>query len=162
MKRLYLLRHAKSSKDIPGIKDRDRPLNKRGKKEVVRLGKRLKKSGVTVQVLYSSPAKRALDTAQGIAKAIGFPRKKIKIASAVYSSTIPKLLKLIKSTDDREQAALVAGHNPEFYNLLNYLTPQKIDGFPTCGVFGIDFKVDSWRRVARKKGKIAFFASPLK
>jgi phosphohistidine phosphatase len=160
MKRVYLVRHAKSSKDLPGIEDRGRPLNKRGKKEVARIGRRLKKTGVLAQMIYSSPAKRALDTAKGIAKTMGFPEKKIKVVRGIYNSSIPKLLKVIKSTSDRAQAILIFGHNPEFFNLVNYLSPEKVEGFPPCGAFGIDFKIDRWRKVARKKGKINFFASP--
>jgi phosphohistidine phosphatase len=160
MKRLYLVRHAKSDKGIPGIEDKERPLNKRGKRDVARMGRRLKKSGIIVQTLYSSPAKRALDTAEGLVKTIGFPHKKIKIIDALYSSNIPKMLKLIKGIDDRVQVALIFGHNPEFFDLVNYFSPEQIDGFLTCGVFGIDFNINSWRKVARKGGRIAFSDSP--
>ena len=160
MKRLYLVRHAKSSKDIPRIKDKERPLSKRGKKEVAYMGKRMKKCGIVAQALYSSPAKRALDTAKAIAKKIGFPRKKIKVVNSIYYSNIPKLLKVIRGIDDEAASALIFGHNPEFINLVNYFTPRCINEFPTCGIFGIDFNINSWRRAARKKGKITFSDSP--
>jgi len=156
MKRLYLIRHAKSSKDISGIKDKDRPLNRLGKKEAWYIGKRLKKHGIAVQAFYSSPARRAFDTAAVIAKKIGFLRKKIKVVNSLYNSNIPKLMKVIKKIDPIVESAVIFGHNPEFLNLVNYLTPRLIKEFPVCGVFGIDFAIDSWRMAARKKGKIIF------
>ena len=162
MKRLYLIRHAKSRKDIPGIKDKERPLNKRGKKDAEYIARRLKKQKVIVQALYSSPAKRALDTARVIAKKIGFPRKKIKVVNSIYYSNIPKLLKVVKGMDDRMFSAAVFGHNPELFKLVNYLTLRSIKEFPTCAVFGIDFNIDSWREVARKTGRIVLIDAPKK
>ncbi len=160
MKRLYLIRHAKSSKDTTGINDRERPLNERGKKEARQIGKLLKKRGISVQAVYTSPAKRAFDTARAIARKIGFPRKKIKVVNALYYSNIPKLLKVIKNIDDTVGSAVIFGHNPEFFNLVNYFSARLIQEFPPCGAFGIDFSVDSWKKVARKKGKIVFAHSP--
>lgn len=160
MKRLYLMRHAKSSKDIPGIKDKERPLNTLGKREAHYMAKRLKKDGIIVQAVYSSPAKRALDTVWCIAKGIGFPRHKIEVMNALYDANITKLMKTIKRIDDTAGSALICGHNPAFFKLINYLTPRPIKDFPTAGVFGIDFNIDSWRKAARNKGVIAFFECP--
>lgn len=163
MKRLYLIRHAKSSKDIPVIiKDSDRPLNEEGKKQVLLMGRRLKESGIVPQAVYSSPARRALDTARAIAGAVGFPLDKIKTMSAIYDSNIPNLMRIVRNIDDAAASAAIFGHNPEFLNFVNYLTPRPVGDFPTCGVFGIDFDTDSWRRAGRKKGVIAFFESPKK
>ena len=160
MKRLYLIRHAKSSKDIPGIKDRERPLSQEGKREAYYIGKRLKKAGITAQAVYSSPAKRALDTARAIVKPIKFPLNKIKIKNILYRSNIPKMMKVVKSINDAAGSALIIGHNPEFLDFLNYLTPRATEKFPTCAVFGIDFDIDSWKRVSRKHGAIVSFDAP--
>jgi phosphohistidine phosphatase len=162
MKNLYLIRHAKSRKDILGIEDKERPLSMRGEKEAWYIGSYLKKSGIIAEAFYSSPAKRALDTARLIAKKICFPRNKIKVLNAIYDSNIPKLLKVIRKINNKLDSAVIFGHNPEFLNLVNYLTPRSIEKLPTCGVFGIDFKIDSWIQVSRKKGKIAFFEVPKK
>jgi phosphohistidine phosphatase len=162
MKRLYLIRHAKSSKDLIGIKDRDRPLNRRGERQAKYIGKLLEKRAITPGALYSSPAKRALDTARAIGKRIGFSRKKIKVVNAIYYSNVLKLIKVIKKMDERVDSAALFGHNPEFLNLVNYLTPRPVKEFPTCAVFGIDLKIGSWKKVARKACKISFFAAPPK
>jgi phosphohistidine phosphatase len=160
MKRLYLIRHAKSSKDILGIKDKERPLNKRGKRDVRSIGKRLKKHGIVLHALYSSPAKRALDTARVVAKKIKFPRKKIKVVPSLYHSNVLKLMKVVKHIDDQVESAVIVGHNPEFLKLVNYLTPRVIKEFPTCAVYGVAFNIDSWKRTARNKGKLVFSDYP--
>ena len=160
MKKLYLIRHARSSKDIPNIKDSDRPLNKRGKKDARKIARSLKKLGLKVDAVYSSPAKRAFDTARAIAKRIGFARGKIKIEDGIYYTTVPRLLKVIKGTDDKAASAAIFGHNPEFLNLLNYLVPGSMDDFPAGAVIGIDLDIDSWKTAARKKGKIVLLIAP--
>ena len=162
MKRLYLIRHAKSSKDIPGIRDRERPLNKRGKREVQSIGGLLRKYGIVVQALYSSPAKRAFDTASVIARKIGLPRKRIQVVNSLYGSNIPKLMKIVRKIDDAAESAIIFGHNPELSNLVNYLTVRPIKEFPACGVFGIDFNIDFWGMALHKKGKLVFFEFPKK
>ena len=75
MKVLYLVRHAKSSRDDPSLPDRDRPLDERGKQDAQRLGRRLAKRNVKPDLLVSSPALRARTTAQLIAKELGFERQ---------------------------------------------------------------------------------------
>jgi phosphohistidine phosphatase len=162
MKRLYVIRHAKSRKDIPGITDRQRPLSKKGAKAAKCMGRCLRKRGVSLAAFYSSPAKRALDTARLIAKEVEFPCQEIKIVNSLYDSNVPRLIKAIKSINDLNFSAVLFGHNPEFLELVNYLTPRAVRKFPTGGVFGIDFDIDSWRSVGRKKGKIVFSERPKK
>jgi phosphohistidine phosphatase len=67
MKKLIIVRHAKSSWDNPDLDDFDRPLNKRGLKDAPRMGKRLKEKHITPDIMLSSPAERALATCQAIA-----------------------------------------------------------------------------------------------
>ena len=147
---------------MPRIKDQERPLSKRGRKEASEIGRFLKKSGIHVQAAYTSPAKRALDTACSIAKKIGLPRKEIKVVAALYRSNVFKAMKVIKGIHDGVDSAVIFGHNPEFLNLVNYLTTRPIEEFPTCGVFGIEFTIDSWSKAVRKKGTPVFFYFPKK
>jgi len=162
VRKLYLIRHAKSNKDIAGLKDEERPLNKRGKIEARYVGSRLRKYGIIVQAIYTSPAKRASDTAKAIAKELGLSRNKIKVDNLIYDSNIVKLMRVIKKIDNKVESAVIIGHNPEFLNLVNYLTPRTIKEFPTCGVFVIYFSIDSWKKLARGKGKLVFSESPRK
>lgn len=70
------------------------------------------------------------------------------------------MMKMIKNIDDTIGSVAIFGHNPEFLNLVNYLTTRTIEKFPTCAVYMIEFPVDSWERVARKKGKMIFSDRP--
>lgn len=107
MKKLYLIRHAESDKDIPGIGDRQRPLNKRGRREAQYIGKLLRKYGISIEAFYSSPAKRAIETAVLVAEEIGFPRNKIKVVYAIYGSNIPKLMWVIKKIINTSDSAAI-------------------------------------------------------
>jgi phosphohistidine phosphatase len=162
MKRVYLLRHAKSSWAEPGLPDIERPLNKRGQKDAPMMGKRLNKRKVSPQLLISSPAKRALATARIIAEKIGYPQAQIEISDEVYAAGATTLLRIVKRVDDSIVRVMLVGHNPELEGFLNYLVPDQIDKVPTCAVACIDFAVDSWKKVARKKGTLAFFDYPKK
>lgn len=162
MRKLYLIRHAKARKDILGIKDEERPLNKKGEKEAFYIGSYLKKNGIVLQAFYSSHAKRAWETAKIIAERVGFPEKKIRIIRAIYNSNKTNLLRIIKKFSDRFHSVAVFGHNPEFHTLVNHFSDYPIEKFPTCGVFEIEFKVDSWKKISKRNGKIKFFVFPKK
>lgn len=160
MKILYLIRHAKSSKDIPNIKDEERPLNEIGKKEAHYIGSQLKKNNIKIECFYSSHAKRALDTAKIIANEIGFPEENINIVNEIYKSDINKLLKIIRSIKDEFSTVAVFGHNPEFLEFLNYISGSKIEEFPTCAVYEVYFDIPSWKYVEKNSGKITFMIHP--
>ncbi len=162
MKRLCLLRHAKSSWDEPALPDIKRILNKRGRKEAKLMARRFKEQGIHPQAFFSSPAVRALDTAEAVARKLEFPIKKIRVVKAMYRSSVYTLLRVIKKIDDSVDTVLFAGHNPEFTGLANYLTCRRIKNIPTCGLACIDFNLGSWKRVARRKGELALFDFPKK
>ena len=160
MKRLYLIRHAKSSWDDPDLADFERPLNKRGKEEAPAMGKRLKKSKVQPDLILSSPAKRALKTTKIIAKELDFPKKQTVTDEAIYEAGVSALLNVIRNIDDAFQQVLLCGHNPGLTDLAQYLTNVRIDNIPTCGVFCIDFDLQSWKKVTEGKGIFVFFDYP--
>ena len=160
MKKLYLIRHAKSKKNVTGIRDIDRRLTKRGERQVEYIAKCLKKSGIKVQSCYSSPAKRAYDTAKGIAPKIGIVENDIKIDKSIYNSNILKLLHIVKNISDEMESIAIFGHNPEFLNFVNYLAIKPVKKFPTCAVFGLELKIDSWKNVTQKNNAIVLTIRP--
>ena len=162
MKRLYLIRHAKSSWKNLDLPDIDRPLNKRGERDAPFMGKRLKKYDVKPGIIISSPANRALKTAKIIAKKIDYPADGIIVKDSLYAASIPSILNIINYIDDSIQEAMLFGHNPEFTSLANFLANHDIDNIPTCGIFCADFDVESWKDVAEGKGIFAFFDYPKK
>ena len=72
MKTLFLVRHAKSSRNDAAMPDKDRPLNDRGKRDAPKMGERLAKRDVKPDLILSSPARRALRTAEIIAKKLDY------------------------------------------------------------------------------------------
>ena len=162
MKRLYLVRHAKSSWKQSGLSDRDRPLNKRGKRDAPFMGQRLKKYAACPDLMLSSPAKRALKTAKIIAQEINSPKKSIVINEAFYSRGTHAILDVIRSVDDAHESLMIFGHNPDVTELAELLTDYQVNNIPTCGIFCIDFNVNFWQEVDVGKGIVAFFDYPKK
>ena len=104
MKTLFLIRHAKSSWDDTALADNDRPLNARGKRDAPKMGKRLAKRGVKPDLILSSPATRALKTAEIIAKKLDYRRKNIVVDDRLYAVEADQLLDVIRKLGDRTRA----------------------------------------------------------
>jgi phosphohistidine phosphatase len=148
VKKLLLVRHAKSSRDDPSLPDRDRPLDERGERDAPKMGKRLAKRDVKPDLLVSSPAKRALATAQLIAEEIGYKRKDIEVNDRLYASDADTLLEVIQELDDKLRCVMLFGHNPEFTELAHRLSSE-ISDMPTCAVAELGFDTKSWSDVGK-------------
>jgi phosphohistidine phosphatase len=161
MKTLFLVRHAKSSRDDPSLPDRDRPLDERGKQEAPMMGKRLAKRKVKPDLLVSSPALRALTTAQLIAEEIGYKRKDIVADDRLYGSSPDELLAIIRALDKKLDRVMLVGHNPEFSELAHRLS-SKIAEMPTSAVAEFSFDTKAWSEVAEVEPVNAELDSPKK
>ncbi|MEQ9422877.1 MAG: histidine phosphatase family protein [Cyclobacteriaceae bacterium] len=156
---LYVVRHAKSSWDNPGLRDFDRPLNSRGERDAPRIGQYLKLHEVLPDFLLSSPANRALTTANIIAGEIGYSGA-IQTDRSIYHADEDTLLNAVKKLDNGHQSAMIFGHNPGFTDFVNGLTDAEIDNIPTCGVCKIEFRMETWADVKFGTGKLIFFQYP--
>ena len=162
MKRVIVLRHAKSSWSDPGLLDIERPLNKRGKRGAARMGERLEELGIEPGLILSSPAIRALETARTIANLLGYAESRICIVDSIYGADSRELLDLIRSLDDAISSLILVGHNPASTELANRLADAGIDNIPTCGAFCADFDVSSWSGIREGSGRTVFFEFPKK
>ena len=162
MKRLYLVRHAKSSWEDPSLDDIDRPLNNRGEKNAPEMGERLKKQGIMPDLLICSPARRAESTAKKIAKKIGYPKNDILINDDLYHGSDAMLINIVKTLDYTADSVMLFGHNPGFTYFANQLCHINISNIPTAGVVAIDFQIDTWSDVESGKGELVFFDYPKK
>jgi len=160
MKRLTLVRHAKSSWKDRSLSDFDRPLNKRGKHDAPMMGERLAKLNIIPDQIVSSPAKRALKTAQVIAATIGYPKKKIQENHAIYEADRHSLLRIVQEFEDAFRHVMLFGHNPAFTYLANDFIREHIENMPTCGIVCIDFDVSSWADIRPGTGRLVFFDYP--
>ena len=150
MKTLFLIRHAKSSRDDPALADKDRPLNDRGKRDAPKMGKRLAKRNVAPDLILSSPATRALKTAQIIAKKLDYKRKNILVNDRLYAVEANELLDVLRKLGDIVECAVLIGHNPELTELAHRLS-SKINRMPTCAVAEFTFDAKSWSRIGKDK-----------
>ncbi len=144
MRTLFLIRHAKSSWDHPGLRDFDRPLNERGLYEAPLMAQVLVREGIHPDLLVSSPAKRAWTTAQFFATAFGLPEDMVQRELDIYDADPPDILRLISQLPDTATTVLMFGHNPTFTDVANRFSAKHIENVPTCGIVRIDSEADSW------------------
>jgi phosphohistidine phosphatase len=161
MKTLFLVRHAKSSRDDPSLPDRDRPLDRRGNQDAPKMGKRLAKRDLKPDLLVSSPALRALTTAQLIADEVGYKRKDIVVDDRLYASSPDDLLAVIRALDKKLDCVMLFGHNPEFTDLAHRLSSEIID-MPAGAVAEFDFDTKAWSDVGAVEPAKAVLDCPKK
>jgi phosphohistidine phosphatase len=146
MKTLLLLRHAKSSWKQPEQPDQERPLNKRGKKEAPKVGKYLKENDLIPDLILSSPARRAHDTAQAVAEECGFEGQ-IDLYQDLYLSDTACYLDILHCLPDDARRVLVVGHNPDVEELLTLLTDVS-EHMTTAALAVVDLPISSWQELS--------------
>lgn len=150
MKKLVLIRHAKSSWDTPFLTDHARPLSKRGNQNAPEMGRRLKEKGIKPDLIISSDAVRTQETAVFIAAALGYPFSNIRFTSQLYHASAPEILKSIRQVGSQVEVLLVIGHNPGFNDLM-WLMNGTLDNLPTTGVFAVQSNISYWKDFDPKK-----------
>ena len=150
MKTLFLIRHAKSSWGDTALPDKDRPLNDRGRRDAPKMGERLAKRDVKPDLILSSPAMRALTTAEIIAKKLDYRRKDIVVDDRLYAVGADELLDVIHKLGDKLERVMLFGHNPELTELAHRLS-SKITHMPTCAVAEFTFDAKSWSKIGKVK-----------
>ena len=161
MKKIILVRHGKSAWDQPFLADHDRPLAERGLKDVPKMAKRLRKRGVAPDLLLSSTATRAMQTAELTAKELEISKDKIHQDKNLYHASPHTILKSIRMQPDSVQTLLVFGHNPGFNDLITYLGGD-IDNLPTSGQFGFKLNSNHWSDLSSDTAEIWFMDYPKK
>ena len=163
MKTLIFVRHAKTEKKSVEQKDEDRKLLKEGIKDAKLISKILFKKDIPVDIMISSPAKRALETAHILAERFEYPIKKIMIENFLYEDFEPaKFLAFIKTMDDQYNTIMIFGHNPTFNSICNHLYKKFNENIPKCGVVGIGLNIKSWKNTNTISKKLLFFEYPKK
>jgi phosphohistidine phosphatase len=161
MKTLLILRHAKSSWKFPDLSDHDRPLNRRGKRDAPRMGKTLKERGLVPDLVISSTATRAKDTASAVAKHSGYKGKRIRFES-LYAAEPGAYLAVLRELTDNYQRVLIVGHNPGVEELIELLTGE-IHIVPTCTLAQIEFDIEKWSDTLHRltdRGRIVEILKP--
>jgi len=160
MKQLLLVRHAKSSWDDFSIKDFDRPLNERGKKDAPMMAKRLLKRDIAIDAFISSPAKRARKTAEAFVKEYKGDKDRIILLDELYMASPSAFAEVIKKTNGRYDTIAIFSHNEGITEFANSLTDTRADNIPTSGVFAVKIKSKHWSDFADAKKDFWFFDYP--
>ncbi len=126
------------------------------------MGRRLAARGVRPDLVLSSPALRALTTAQVITGVIGYPAKKIVLDVRVYEAAASDLIDLVRETDDKIGSVMVFGHNPAVTGLVNLLSETSLDNLPTCGVAEFRFDIKTWGKLGKVPARDARIDYPKK
>lgn len=151
MKKIYIVRHAKSSWEYEGVKDIDRPLKKRGINDSYLISRILLKKIETPDLFVSSCANRALHTAMIFSYTFNYPLANIKISKSLYSFSDGYLIKTVKALDDGFNSAIIFSHDHGINTFVNKFGNTLISHVPTCGVIGIEFNIKHWKNL--KQGK---------
>ena len=150
MKELLLFRHAKSSWETL-VEDRDRGLTEKGIERTKGMALASSKIVKDFEVVFSSPANRAMHTASILIHELQIPFELLQIREALYTFEISKLLYFIKSIPDHYSKVICVGHNPAMTNAVNQLSTAYLDHLPTAAWALIKFEQRKWRNIQNGK-----------
>jgi phosphohistidine phosphatase len=160
MKRIYFVRHAKSSWEDISLRDFDRPLNKRGLRDAPFMANRMKALGVKADLIVSSPANRAYTTATYFAKALDINVEQIVQQPGIYEAFPEDIMLIVNGLPQEVDTVFVFGHNPAFTSIANRFSSSFIANIPTCGIFTVEAAVDDWRAFDFQTGTMVEFLYP--
>jgi phosphohistidine phosphatase len=167
MRRLMLLRHAKSDRTQPGLRDHDRPLNERGRAAVPRIGAYMARHRLMPGRVVVSSSARTRETWALLAAAFA-KRPPAVFEGRIYEAGPEAILEVIGETPAKIRSLLVIGHNPGLQVLALTLVGtgdaearrRLAEKFPTGALAVIDFKLDDWRRLGPSTGALERFIAP--
>ena len=161
MKTLHLLRHAKSSWNHPELSDRERGLNKRGKRDAPRMGEALASRMSALEVSVS-PARRAQLTLGGLCDGWPALRQLEHITDeALYTFAADDLFAWLQERDDAQSEIFVIGHNPALTDLTNApVADEGLANLPTAGYLELVLRIDHWRDIRQGCGRIEYSLFP--
>lgn len=159
MKRLYIVRHAKSDWSFD-VDDFDRPLNDRGKRDAPMMAARLRQRNVQLDALLSSTAVRAWRTAQLFTTVYEREEKTIIGIPALYHASAETIYDVISGVSDNYESIAIFTHNNGITDFANSLGIIRIDNMPTCSVLGFAANMHSWKQIREAEKMLLFFDYP--
>lgn len=158
MKILYILRHAKSSWDDASLPDFDRPLNGRGLNAAPFIGEIIARKGLFPDLIISSPAKRAMQTAALVKESSG-SNAPIQYEERIYEASPQTLKAVISQVAESIGSVLLVGHNPGMEGLISHLTGN-LEPMPTAALAAISMDIAAWNKIDANCGKLKFVIRP--
>jgi phosphohistidine phosphatase len=164
MKRLYLLRHAKSSWDDPTLADSDRPLAPRGRRAAKVMAGHLRRKGISPELVLCSPSRRTRQTLKRITPSL--PKKAdVQIEPALYAASVATLLEELHEVPDEVDSLMLIGHNPGIQDLALSLarasseSPRVRSKFPTAALATLELDA-TWRELVPGSAELVSFVTP--
>jgi phosphohistidine phosphatase len=166
MRRLMLLRHAKTERAEPGQRDRDRKLVKRGRSDAETIASYMADHDLIPDLALVSTARRTQETWDLIASGLGKAPRHID-EDRIYNASTDGLMTLIGETR-AARSLLVIGHNPGLHEVAMQLTAsgdvatreRLAQNLPTSGLVVIDFAFDAWTTLHPRSGRLEHFITP--
>jgi phosphohistidine phosphatase len=149
-KTLFLLRHAKSQAAGISVEDLDRPLSDKGVKDTNKLANKLFKKNLDFDLVITSPAVRAITTAQILLNCLDIPRTHLVVNDSLYGSEPMILLKVISSISKKIDNVMIVGHNPSLMGLASFLVGEPIY-LSTCSLVKLSFEFKDWHDIFSKR-----------
>ncbi len=159
-KTLILVRHAKSSWEVATLRDHERPLLPTGINRTNRVASYLMNEGVSPDLIISSHAVRAFETAKILADKLGYPHHEIQIESNIYYFDTEGLMDLTMALPDTKDVVFMVGHNPSMTQFANMFLEEKLDYLPTTGVVSVSFETEQWFQTPMAARRLNFYVSP--
>ena len=144
MKTLYLFRHGKAASQAPSQTDFDRPLVDKGVERTRRMCRMLADRSIRPDLLVSSPAARAIQTARIVADALGVPVEDIVESEWLYSTSAYGYFDIVCKFPQEVGSVMIFAHNEAISQFGNFFLREPIDSLPTSGILALEFPVDSW------------------
>ena len=152
MKSLTLFRHAKTERDSTTGRDFDRRLAERGERDAPRMGKEIRQMDLEYDLVLSSPAARAAETAELAGLAPRFDQR-------IYDASAGDLLSIAQQADNQVKTLMMVGHNPGFERLASRLIGATVE-MPTGSLIEIELPIDDWKDVGDGSGRVVRFIKP--
>jgi phosphohistidine phosphatase len=153
MKQLLLLRHAKSSWESLA-EDRNRSLTEGGVNRIKRMAKASSELFKSYEVVFSSPANRAMHTACVMMCEVQMPFEYFNLREQLYTFKVSELINFIKSLPDHYSKVICVGHNPAFTYAVSTLSTTNLDHLPTAAWAQIQFEQIKWEHIKNGKAQI--------
>jgi phosphohistidine phosphatase len=167
VKRLFVLRHAKSDWGQPGLADHDRPLAPRGHRSAALLATHLARAHVSPDVVLCSTARRARETLELVRASLP-ESTPVYFERRIYGAGVEELIERLQELPDDDGSAMLVGHNPGLEDLVIELVArgeptlvERVEAkFPTAAFATIDIDADRWTAVHPGTGTLVAFVTP--
>jgi phosphohistidine phosphatase len=160
MKTLVIIRHAKSSWSNSDLNDHDRPIKGKGRDRTHKVAGYLKEHNIIPDLMVSSTAVRAVETASIIAQELNYPFENIVCEKAFYRANVSSITNYLFALNNDVETVFIFGHNPTFTHLSNNFVDNAIDWLSTTATVCIKFSTDKWEEIMLVNKKTNFVVFP--